>query len=79
MTVKELKAELDKLPETLPVSIFDVRMNVHHASDEPTGEGIYDDFQIYELDAVDNDGKPCKIAVLQFNNEDYDDEGEKLY
>jgi len=87
MTVKELITELSKYPENEDVCIFDWRKNLHHASEEPSSEGVYSDIKTervaldreeieYTKDVYGTEPKPW-IAIT-FENDDYSDDGELL-
>ena len=80
-TVKQLIEKLQELPEDMEVVLFDHKMNLHHASSDPTPEGIYSKFDLEKVELYGlEDNKPFEVAAFTFDNHwDYDDEGRNYH
>lgn len=89
MIKSELIKKLNEIQGDPEVKIYDHRKLLHHASDEPTNEGLYGDFDVHQLndDLSDDEIKyteemheftPVPFIVLSFDNDDYTDDGEKI-
>lgn len=74
MKVKDLLTELLKYPNNMEVCIADWRKNLHHADDEPQGNGIEPNFKI-ELIKEDIN---LQFVALSFENDDYKEDGQKV-
>jgi len=80
MKNKDLIKRLQKLPEDLEVCIFDIDLNADNATDEPTSEGIYSDFEVgkvmteKELKSVQKDYPKTKnwIALTYVSSQQED-------
>lgn len=88
MKKAELLQKLSQYPDDMDVKLYDHRMLLHHASDEPTKEGLYSDFEVHQLnDDLGLDEikyteevhgfTPKPFIVLSFDNDDYTDDGDK--
>lgn len=73
MKAEELIKKLKKYPKDIEVCIFDWRKNVYHSNDEPCSEGIEPDFEIEIEKGIGSD-----FVVLSFENDDYDNFGNKI-
>lgn len=73
MKVKDLLTELQKYPSDMEVCITDWKKNLHHADDEPQGNGIEPNFNI---ELVEEDVN-IPFVALSFENDDYKENGQK--
>ncbi len=80
MKKEDLIKELQKLPDGTNVSIYDWRKSYCHADDEGNSEGMYDfNVQLIEpSEDSDTEDKFKPFAVLSFDNDDYNDDGQLI-
>jgi len=71
MKVSELITELQKFTPDTEVCITDWRKNIHHADDEPQGNGIEPHFKIELV----NENVNIPFIALSFENNDYKYDG----
>ncbi len=80
-TVGELIKELEKRPKDQQIVLLDYRMNSHYASGDGTSEGIYNNFNLEEIELgkLDDMEDKFKVTTLTFTNDiDYDSEGNRF-
>ena len=71
MQVELLIEKLKALPPETEVMIFDHRKNFNDDAGEGSSLGLYQDFEVAEVAEEKH-----RFAVLSFDNEDFDDDGE---
>lgn len=87
MKKSELIAALEAIPGDPNVKIFDHLKSLHHASGEPSDDGIYD-FEVsqlnHDLTAEDiayarevHEVDPKPFIILAFDNEEFNEDGSR--
>lgn len=77
MTKEELIKIIQKLPDGINVRLFDWRQNLYNDCGDGCSVGIYSKFHISMLGKEDIQKGTKPFAVISFDNEDYNDHGQK--
>lgn len=75
MLKEDLIKELEKYPDGTEVVIADWRKNLHHDSGDGSSEGLVKDFKVGFADKDDVKEGTLTFIALEFDNDDYDEDG----
>jgi hypothetical protein len=75
-----IKQIQDKVPDGMEVVLFDHRQNLYNNSGDGEGSsaGIYKDFEVVMYTEEEIKDGCIPFASLCFDNEDYNEDGEKM-